>query len=110
MLHDTEPQNPSHKAMSIHFSQDSMGQLGASADPDHAQVVSAGLTQAPAVSRWGRWGQLTQAGRVAAGQSSKTLSKAHGFLRPGLGTATLSLLPHLVGQSKSPGQPRSTGK
>lgn len=41
---------------------------------------------------------------------SESTYRAHSFLRLGLTSATLLLLPHWVGRSESPGQPRSTEK
>lgn len=41
---------------------------------------------------------------------SESTYRAHSFLRLGLTSATLLLLPRWVGRSESPGQPRSTEK
>lgn len=88
-----------------------MGPLSNSAAPSHAWVVSAGLTHAPTVSCWGHQGRLTQAclGRhMTARQSSKNVNKAHGFLRPGLRTATFVWLKQIIRPAQIPRKGRQT--
>lgn len=101
MPRNTEPQNRWHKAMNVYFCSGVSGSAGQFCWSRPRLRVSAGLA---AVSCWGSWGGLTRAGLglSCGGQSSKSVNKALGFSRPGL-----SLLPHSVGQSKSPDRPRS---